>query len=84
MRLDLNAPAVVSAVNNASYSPGQVAPQEIATLFGPGIAEGISVQIQDRSGSTQLAPLFSVSAGQANIRCSHGSYHHCLFRTRAL
>jgi len=81
MRADLNSPAVAAAVNSASYSPGPVAPQEIVALFGPGMASqtvsgslplatvlgGVSVQITDSAANTQLAPLFSVSSGQANI-----------------
>jgi len=35
VRVDLNSPAVVSVVNNASYAAGPVAPQEIVSLFGP-------------------------------------------------
>jgi uncharacterized protein (TIGR03437 family) len=81
VRVDLNTPAVATAVNSASYATGPVAPQEIVTLFGPGMAAqtatgapplptalgGISVQITDSAGNTQLAPLFAVSSGQANI-----------------
>ena len=81
VRVDLNSPTVVSAVNSASYIPGPVAPQEIVSLFGSGMAAqtasapqppptalgGISVQITDSAGNTQLAPLFAVSSGQANI-----------------
>jgi uncharacterized protein (TIGR03437 family) len=82
VRVDLNSPAVATAVSSASFAPGPVAPQEIVTLFGPGIATqtaaaaslplptmlgGTSVQIVDSGGNTQLAPLFAVSSGQANI-----------------
>jgi uncharacterized protein (TIGR03437 family) len=81
VRVDLNSPAVVTAVNSASYALGPVAPQEIVALFGPGMASetataslplpttlgGISVQIKDSVGNSQLAPLFAVSSGQANI-----------------
>jgi|SRR5208283_806622 len=86
MRVDLNSPAVATAVNSASYVPGPVAPQEIVTLFGPGMASqtataslplpttlaGVSVQIADSAGHTQLAPLFAVSPGQANILIPSG------------
>ena len=82
VRVDLNSPAVASAVSSASFAPGPVAAQEIVTLFGPGIATqtvaassqplpavlgGTSVQITDSAGNSQLAPLFAVSSGQANI-----------------
>ena len=83
----LNSPAVLSAVNNASYTTGPVAPQEIVSLFGPGISSqtaaatsqplptslgGISVQITDSAGKSALAPLFSVSPTQANILIPSG------------
>ncbi len=81
VRVDLNSPAVVSAVNSASFAAGPVAPEEIVALFGPGIASGTavaslplptslagtSVQIEDSAGNMELATLFSVSSGQANI-----------------
>ena len=82
VRVDLNAPTVAAAVNSASFTAGPVASQQIETLFGPGIAAGTtvagslplpvmlgdtSVQITDMAGNTQLAPLFAVSSGQANI-----------------
>lgn len=81
VRVDLNSPAVASAVNSASYASGPVASQEIVALFGPGMASqtasaslplpkvlgGISVQIADSAGNTQLAPLFAVTSEQANI-----------------
>jgi uncharacterized protein (TIGR03437 family) len=81
VRVDLNSPAVAAAVNSASYASGPVAPHEIVALFGPGMASqtasaslplptvlgGTSVQITDSSGNSQLAPLFAVSSGQANV-----------------
>ncbi|MGA2196416.1 MAG: hypothetical protein ABSH40_14205 [Bryobacteraceae bacterium] len=80
VRVDLNSPAVASVVSSASYASGPVSPQEIVTLFGPGISAqaasaplplptlgGVSVQIADSAGSTQLAPLFAVASTQANI-----------------
>jgi uncharacterized protein (TIGR03437 family) len=83
VRVDLNpAAAAASVVNSASYASGPVAPQEIVTLFGPGIASetasasalplptvlgGTSVQITDSAGNSQLAPLFAVTPSQANI-----------------
>lgn len=81
VRVDLNSPAVVSAVSSASFTSGSIAPQEIVSLFGTGIATqtvsatlplstslgGTSVQIKDSTGNTQLAQLISVSPSQANI-----------------
>jgi uncharacterized protein (TIGR03437 family) len=81
VRVDLDSPAVASAVSSASYAPGAVAPAEIVSLFGPGVASqaagaslplptvlgGISVQVTDSAGNMQLAPLFAVAAGQANL-----------------
>jgi uncharacterized protein (TIGR03437 family) len=81
VRVDLNSPAVASAVSSASYAAGPVAPQEIVSVFGPAVASqaataslplptvlgGTSVQIADSAGNTQLAPLFAVSSGQTNI-----------------
>jgi uncharacterized protein (TIGR03437 family) len=81
VRVDLNSPAVASVVNSASYASGPVAPQEIVTLFGAGMATqtasaslplptvlgGTSVQITDSAGNAQFAPLFAVSSVQANI-----------------
>jgi uncharacterized protein (TIGR03437 family) len=81
VRVDLDSPAVASAVSSASYAAGAVAAGEIVSLFGPGMAAqaagaslplptvlgGISVQITDSAGDTQLAPLFAVSSGQANL-----------------
>jgi uncharacterized protein (TIGR03437 family) len=81
VRVDLDSPAVATVVSSASYAAGAVAAQEIVSLFGPGVASqtagaslplptvlgGTSVQVTDSAGSTQLAPLFAVSSGQANI-----------------
>jgi uncharacterized protein (TIGR03437 family) len=81
VRVDLNSPAVASVASSASYAAGPVAPQEIVTLFGPGIGGvaytgslplttvlgGVSVQVKDSAGNTQLAPLFGVYSTQANI-----------------
>jgi uncharacterized protein (TIGR03437 family) len=63
-----------------------VAPQEIVALFGTGIASqtasaslplptvlgGTSVQITDSAGNSQLAQLFAVSSGQANLLVPSG------------
>jgi len=81
VRADLDAPAMAAVVSSASYASGPVASQEIVALFGPGIASqpasaslplptvlgGASVQITDSAGATQLAPIFAVTPGQANI-----------------
>ena len=81
VRVDLDSPAVATVVSSASYAAGAVAAQEVVSLFGPGVASqtagaslplptvlgGTSVQVTDSAGSTQLAPLFAVSSGQANI-----------------
>jgi uncharacterized protein (TIGR03437 family) len=81
VRVDLDSPAVVSAVSSASYGSGPVAPQEIVSLFGQGIATqtataslplpttlgGTSVQITDSAGNAQVAQLFAVVPGQANL-----------------
>jgi hypothetical protein len=86
LRADLNAPPVVSAVNNASYTTGVVAPQEIVSLFGSGIASGTasatgplpnslagtSIQIADSAGNSKPAALFAVAPGQANILIPSG------------
>jgi uncharacterized protein (TIGR03437 family) len=76
MRVDLDSPAVASVAGSASYAAGPVAPQEIVSLFGPGMASqtaiaslplpttlgGTSVQINGRP-----ALLFAVTPGQANV-----------------
>lgn len=87
VRVDLNSPAVVTTVNSASFVAGTVAPQEIVSLFGPGIAAqvvqapslplpaslgGTSVQITDSGGNSVLAGLFVVAPGQANILIPSG------------
>jgi uncharacterized protein (TIGR03437 family) len=80
VRVDLDSPAVVSVVNNASYAVGPVAPQELVSLFGSGIAaqsaNGIvnstSFLFTDSAGNSQLAPTFSVSPTQANVMVPAG------------
>ena len=87
VRVDLNSPAVATAVNSASFAPATVAPQEIVSLFGPGIATqvvqapslplpatlgGTSVQITDSAGNSMPAGLFVVAPGQANILIPSG------------
>jgi uncharacterized protein (TIGR03437 family) len=80
VRVDLNAPAVVTVVSNASYAAGPVAPQEIVSLFGTGLqgqsANGIvgstSFLFTDSAGNSQLAPAFYVSPTQANVMVPAG------------
>ena len=82
IRIDLTAPNRVIPVNAASYASGTVAPQEIVSIFAPGIATqtaaagslplptslaGTAIQITDSAGNSQLAPLFAVTPGQANF-----------------
>lgn len=70
--------ALVSA---ASYTTGQMAPEQIVSLFGQRLATasavatttplptslaGTTVRIRDSAGAERLAPLFFVSAGQIN------------------
>jgi uncharacterized protein (TIGR03437 family) len=76
VRADLSIPPPLIVVNSASYARGPVAPQEIASIFGPAIATqtaiassplptvlaGTSVEI-----ASQFAPLFAVTPGQANF-----------------
>jgi uncharacterized protein (TIGR03437 family) len=86
VRADLNTPTTATAVGSAGFAPGPVAPQEIVSIFGPGIASqdavaslplptvlgGVSVQITDSAGNTQPAQLFVLSPGQANILIPSG------------
>ena len=44
VRVDLNSPAVATAVSSASYASGPVAAQEIVAFFGPGMARGSAPQ----------------------------------------
>ena len=66
VRVDLPSNVSLAVVNNASYSTGPVAPQEIVSLFGP-LAGGAAVQITDSTGKTQAAQLLSSASGQANV-----------------
>jgi uncharacterized protein (TIGR03437 family) len=76
VRVDLDSPAVASVVGSASYTAGPVAPQEIISLFGPGIASQTaiaSLPLPTALGGTsvsingQPAQLFAVTPGQANL-----------------
>lgn len=70
-----------AAVSAASYVPGQMAPEQIVSLFGQRLATasaaatttplptalaGTTVRVRDSAGVERLAPLFFVSAGQIN------------------
>lgn len=86
VRVDLNTPTIATAVSSASFAPGPVAPQEIVALFGPNVSTqtaiatlplpttlgGTAVRITDSAGNKQLAPLFVVTPGQANILIPSG------------
>ena len=76
VRVDLDSPAVASVVGSASYAAGPVAPQEIVSLFGPGMASQTaiaSLPLPTVLGGTsvyingQPACLFAVTSGQANV-----------------
>lgn len=82
VRVDLIAQTSLVALNNASYAQAPVAAQEFVTLFGQGLAGqtavaasvpypttlgGVSVQVTDSKGASQLAPLYLVSPSQLNI-----------------
>jgi uncharacterized protein (TIGR03437 family) len=70
-----------ATVSAASYVPGQMAPEQIVSLFGQRLATasasatttplptalaGTTVRVKDSAGVDRLAPLFFVSAGQIN------------------
>jgi uncharacterized protein (TIGR03437 family) len=76
VRVDLDSPTAPSVVNSASYAPGPVAPQEIVSLFGPGMASQTAIAtlpLPTVLGGTsvyingQPAQLFAVTSGQANV-----------------
>jgi uncharacterized protein (TIGR03437 family) len=76
VRVDLDSPTAPSVVNSASYAPGPVAPQEIVSLFGPGMASQTAIAtlpLPTTLGGTsvsingQPAFLFAVTSGQANV-----------------
>jgi uncharacterized protein (TIGR03437 family) len=76
VRVDLDSPTAPSVVNSASYAPGPVAPQEIVSLFGPGMASQTAIAtlpLPTVLGGTsvyingQPAFLFAVTPGQANV-----------------
>src|SRR5271157_217955 len=80
VRVDLNSPAAVTVVSNASYAAGPVAPQEIVSLFGTGLqgqssggnAGSTSFVFTDSAGNSQPAPVFYVSPTQANVMVPAG------------
>jgi uncharacterized protein (TIGR03437 family) len=76
VRVDLDFPTVAAVVGSASYASGPVAPQEIISLFGPGMASQTaiaSLPLPTTLGGTsvsingQPALLFAVTTGQANV-----------------
>jgi uncharacterized protein (TIGR03437 family) len=76
MHVDLDSPAVAAVAGSASYAAGPVAPQEIISLFGPGMASQTaiaSLPLPTTLGGTsvsingQPALLFAVTPGQANV-----------------
>jgi uncharacterized protein (TIGR03437 family) len=76
VRVALDSPTAPSVVNSASYAPGPVAPQEIVSLFGPGMASQTAIAtlpLPTVLGGTsvyingQPAQLFAVTSGQANV-----------------
>lgn len=77
-----------AAVSAASYVPGQMAPEQIVSLFGQRLATasaaatttplptalaGTTVRVKDSAGVERLAPLFFVSAGQINYLIPQGT-----------
>jgi uncharacterized protein (TIGR03437 family) len=81
VRADLNAPSIGNVVNSASYQNG-VAPDELATLFGSNMADGLivtpglplqtmlgntSIHITDSTGVDQATDLVYVAPSQASF-----------------
>ena len=82
VRVDLVTPAVATLVHGASYQSGPLAPNQLVSAFGSGIAPqpvgattqplptvlgGTTITITDSTGAVSMAPLDSVSQGQANF-----------------
>jgi uncharacterized protein (TIGR03437 family) len=76
VRVDLDSPTAVAVVNSASYAAGPVAPAEIVSLFGPGMASQTAIAslplptvLGGTSVSINVQPLqlFAVTPGQANV-----------------
>ena len=76
VRVDLDSPTLAAVVGSASYAAGPVAPQEIVSLFGPGVAAQTaiaSLPLPTTLGGTSVqinghpAFLFAVTPGQANV-----------------
>jgi uncharacterized protein (TIGR03437 family) len=76
VRVDLDSPAAAAVAGSASYAAGPVAPQEIISLFGSGMASQTaiaSLPLPTTLGGTsvsingQVAQLFAVTSGQANV-----------------
>jgi uncharacterized protein (TIGR03437 family) len=59
---------LLAAANAASYLSASFAPDELVTLFGPGLsATGTTVKLTDSAGSSRAASLLFVSPAQATI-----------------
>ena len=80
---DIRAIGPLAITSAASYSTEAVAPESIVTVFGAGLAAGVgaadrrplptslagvTVTVQDSTGSERPAPLFFVSPGQINLQ----------------
>lgn len=80
--------SISTAVNAASYTGPNLAPESIATVFGqtlspstisaatvplPTSLGGIMVQVTDSAGAKRLAPLYFVSPRQINFQAPAGS-----------
>jgi uncharacterized protein (TIGR03437 family) len=88
LRVDLVTPAVATVVDSASFRPVALAPQQVATAFGSGIASqtisaagqplpvtlgDTTINVVDSAGSVNPAPLYYVSANQANFLIPSGA-----------
>lgn len=80
--------AAVSTVSAASYATDGMAKEEIAALFGVGLADGtipaetrplpttlggVEVHVRDAAGTDRTAPLFMVSPTQINFQIPEGT-----------
>ena len=55
------------ATNAASYTTGNVAADELVTVFAPNLSGASAAKIVDSTGASQSAQLIFVSAGQATV-----------------
>ena len=87
LRADLITPPIAAIVNSASFQPGPVAPQQLVTAFGSGLASQIlsassqplptmlgdtAIAIMDSTGAVTPAPLVYLSPSQANFQIPSG------------